>query len=155
MSCTQASVATLLEHPTKLSSLRIQATGDALWSNLHIVPLAIGVALIGALVLRCTRSRVGVANDLWLWLVVAGSLVTLSATYVFGALEIHWWLSNSANRTTIFACLAAYADLAIWLIVASAVERSELVPVPAPAAARGVVMAQSPAPATAHGSGGE
>ena len=40
-------------------------------------------------------ARVG--NDLWLWFVVVASLVALLVTYVFGAPEIHWWLSTSAT----------------------------------------------------------
>jgi hypothetical protein len=37
---------------------------------------------------------------------------------VFGVLEIHVWWANSVNRTTIFAQVLLYADLAIWLVIA-------------------------------------
>ena len=82
-------------------SLRLRATEPTVWSNLHIVPYAACVAVVGALVLSANRRRLAVGNDLWLWFVVVASLVALLVTYVFGAPEIHWWLSTSANRTTI------------------------------------------------------
>ena len=101
-------------------SLRMHATAPAVWSNLHIVPYAACIAVVAALVFNGNRSGLSIGNDLWLWFVVVASLVALLATYVFGALEIHWWLSTSANRTTIFENLSAYADLAIWLSIAMA-----------------------------------
>jgi hypothetical protein len=99
--------------------LRFRSTVPAVWANLHIVPLAAAVAVVAAVFLSRRRRRLALANDLWLWIVVVGSLAALLITYVFGALEIHWWLSTSANRTTIFEGLACYADLALWLVVAT------------------------------------
>ena len=60
-----------------------------------------------------------------MWVVVAFSVVALLITYVFGAPEIHWWLSTSANRTTIFAQLALYSDMAVWLAIAASGQRSK------------------------------
>jgi len=107
-------------------SLRFHATASAVWENFHVLPLAAAVALLGALVLRPTRRRLQVGNDGWMWVVVAASLAALFITYVFGALEIHWWLSTSANRTTIFAQLALYSDMAVWLAVAASAHPVEL-----------------------------
>ena len=101
-------------------SLRLHATAPTVWSNLHIVPYAACVAVVAALVFSRNRRRRAVGNDLWLWFVVVASLVALLVTYVFGAPEIHWWLSTSASRTTIFENLSAYADLAVWLSIAAA-----------------------------------
>jgi hypothetical protein len=100
-------------------ALRSRATAPALWSNLHVLPLAVGVALVGAVVLSRRRRRLALASDVWLWIVLAGSLAALVITYVIGAFEIHWWLSTSANRTTIFENLTAYGDMAVWLTVAA------------------------------------
>ena len=107
-------------------SLRFRSTAPAVWANLHILPLAAAVAVAGAIVLSRRRRRLDLANDLWLWIVVAGSLAALLITYVFGALEIHWWLSTSASRTTIFEGLACYADLALWLVVAASYQAIEV-----------------------------
>ncbi len=96
---------------------RVHPTLAGLADNLHILPVAGAVTLVGLLVLRSDRSRLGLGHPLWLWLVVFGSLTALLLTYLFGAFEIHWWLSTSVQRTTIFANLALYADLSIWLVV--------------------------------------
>jgi hypothetical protein len=98
--------------------VRFDATAPALNANLHVAPLAIGIAIVGYVVVCRTRRQLSIGNDLWLWGATAGSLLALIVTYVFGALEIHWWLSTSASRTTIFANLTMYADIAVWLIVA-------------------------------------
>jgi hypothetical protein len=110
----------------QLLSYRFHATAAAVFDNLHVAPLAIGVAVIGAVFLRATRQRLGVGNDLWLWLIVIGSLGALVVTYVFGALEIHYWLSSSAGRTTTFENLALYCDMALWLVVAFSADAAEL-----------------------------
>jgi hypothetical protein len=99
-------------------SQRVPPTLVAFADHLHIVPVAVAVAIAGSLMLRGTRSRLGLGNPLWLWLVVAGSLAAIAFTYIFGDLNIHAWLNTSASRTTIFAYLALYADLAVWLVVA-------------------------------------
>jgi hypothetical protein len=113
-------------------ALRSRATAPVLWGNLHVLPLAVGIALVGAVVLSRRRRQLALANDLWLWIVVTGSLAALVLTYVFGALEIHWWLSSSANRTTIFENLTAYGDMALWLTVAASYQ-ADRAPAPEPA----------------------
>jgi len=97
---------------------RVQPTLLAFADHLHIFPVAAAVAIVGSFVLRGTRSRLGLGNPGWLWLVVAGSLTAIGLTYVFGAPNIYWWITTSISRTTIFAALAMYTDLAIWLVVA-------------------------------------
>ena len=108
------------------ATLRLHATASAVWENFHVLPLAAAVAVLGVLALRHTRRRLGVGNDGWMWVVVAFSVVALLITYVFGAPEIHWWLSTSANRTTIFAQLALYSDMAVWLAIAASAQRVEI-----------------------------
>jgi hypothetical protein len=98
---------------------RLGPTVSALAHNLHVLPAAAAVAVAGAVLLRPQRTRLGMGCDAWLWLVVAGSIAALVTTYVLGAFEIHWWLSNSITRTTIFAQLALYTDLATWMLVAT------------------------------------
>ena len=43
----------------------------------------------------------------------------MTATYVFSGLEIRWFLFTSANRTTVFAQIALYADMAVWMVVSA------------------------------------
>jgi hypothetical protein len=105
-------------HSPETLAQRAHPTLVAFADHLHIFPVAAAVAIAGSLALRGTRSRLELGNPVWLWLAVAGSLVAIALTYLFGAVEIHWWLTTSISRTTIFTILALYADLAIWLVVA-------------------------------------
>ena len=113
-------------------ALRARALAPVLNSNLHVLPLAAGIALVGAVVLSKRRRLLALGNDVWLWIVLAGSLAALVITYLLGVFEIHWWLSTSVNRTTIFVNLAAYGDMAVWLTVAASYQAEHT---PAPVAA--------------------
>ena len=99
---------------------RIDPTVRALGHFLGIAPVAAVVALLGIVFLRSRRHDLGLAGPGWLWGVTAAYLGILFFTYVVGALEIHYWLSSSANRSTVFPQLALYCDLALWVAVAAA-----------------------------------
>jgi len=104
---------------TQTVGQRIGPTMSALAHNLHVLPVAAAVAVAGAVALRPQRARLGLGCGAWPWLVVSGSIAALIATYVLGAIEIHWWLSTSITRTTTFAQLALYTELASWMLVAT------------------------------------
>jgi hypothetical protein len=87
-------------------------------AHLAVAPVDLAVLLVGCWFLRRDRERAGLGNPAWLWLTCLGSLTIIFGTYVVGGLEIHGWLYNSVNRTTIFAQVVLYADLAIWLVIA-------------------------------------
>jgi hypothetical protein len=76
------------------------------------------VLVAGCWFLRRDRERARFGNPAWLWTACLASLLALLATYVFGGYEIHGWLASSVNRTTIFAQLLLYTELAIWLVIA-------------------------------------
>jgi len=97
---------------------RVNPTVTYLTHDLHILPVAAAVAIVGSLALPSRRSRLGLASPMLLWIVVVGYVAALAFTYVVGKNPIHHWLTTSAGRTTIFANLALYTDLAIWLVVA-------------------------------------
>jgi hypothetical protein len=97
---------------------RLGPTLSATAHYLHVLPVALLVLFLGGVLLRSSRSRAGLAHPIWLWTVAVTNLLALVGTYVFGAFEIHWWLSSSANRTTIFTQLILYTDIAIWAAVA-------------------------------------
>lgn len=99
-------------------SERFHPTISAIANNLHILPVAAAVAIVGGLTLRRTRVQTGLGGPVWSWIVIASSLIALTATYVFGGLEIRLWLSTSVNRTTVFAQIALYADMVVWMIIA-------------------------------------
>lgn len=97
---------------------RAQATIDGMAAHLAVAPVAAAVLAGGCCLVRRDRERAGIGNPAWLWTACLVSLSTVFATYVSGGYEIHRWLANSVNRTTIFAQLVLYAELAIWLVIA-------------------------------------
>jgi hypothetical protein len=99
-------------------SYRAGASLVGMAGHLAIAPAAAVVLIIGSCFLRTDRRRGGLANPAWLWLACLGSLVFIFATYVFGTPGIHVWLKTSVNRTTIFAQLLLYAEIALWLVLA-------------------------------------
>ena len=98
---------------------RAGATVLGMARYLHVAPLALAVLLAGCWFLRADRQRAGLANPAWLWICCLGSLAVISSTYVFGDLEIHGWLTNSLDRTTIFAQVVLYTEIAVWLVIAA------------------------------------
>ena len=98
---------------------RAQATVAGLAGHLGIAPVALGVLLAGCWFLRPDRERVRLGNPAWLWIACLGSLAILFASYMVGRIEIHAWLLSSASRTTTFAQVLLYSDLAIWLVIAA------------------------------------
>jgi hypothetical protein len=101
-------------------SLRARHTWDAAVPHLHVVVLAGICAIIGGLLLRQLRRRLGLANDLWAWAALSGAVLVLGGAYVFGPGNIDLWLFTSVNRTTIFVALLAWWMVAIWAVCASA-----------------------------------
>jgi hypothetical protein len=100
--------------------LRAGVSVQGISAHLRVVgPVAICVLLVGCLILRRDRRRSRLGNPAWLWLVLFGSLTILLITYVIGAIEIHLWMANSTSRTTTFAQVLLYAEIAVWLVIAA------------------------------------
>jgi hypothetical protein len=97
---------------------RAGATVAGMAAHLAVAPVDLAVLLVGCWFLRRDRERARLGNPAWLWAAWLGSLAILFATYMIGGPEIHGWLTASVNRTTIFAQVLLYADLAIWLVIA-------------------------------------
>lgn len=98
---------------------RAGATIIGLAPHLGVAPVALGVLLAGCWFLRPDRERARLGNPAWLWIACLGSLAILFATYAVGQIEIHAWILSSAKRTTTFAQVLLYSDLAIWLVIAA------------------------------------
>jgi hypothetical protein len=98
---------------------RAGATVLGMADHLLVAPLALAVLLAGCWFLRDDRQRAGLASPAWLWICCLGSLAVIFGTYLIGGLEIHHWLANSVNRTTIFAQVVLYTDIAVWLVLAA------------------------------------
>jgi hypothetical protein len=101
-------------------SMRARHTWDAAEPHLHVVVLALACALVGLLLLRALRRRMGIGNDLWAWTALAVGVAVLGGAYVFGPGNIELWLATSVNRTTIFIAVLAWWMVAVWAVCASA-----------------------------------
>jgi hypothetical protein len=98
---------------------RAGATLAGMAAHLAVAPVALAVLLAGCWWLREDRERAGLGNPAWLWISCLGSLAIIFATYLVGGLEIHSWLATSVYRTTIFAQVLLYCELAVWLVIAA------------------------------------
>jgi uncharacterized membrane protein len=97
-------------------SLRARHTWDAAVPHLHVVVLAAVCAVIGTLLLRQLRRRLGLGNDLWAWAALSGAVLVLGGAYVLGPGNIDLWLFTSVDRTTIFVALLGWWMVAVWAV---------------------------------------
>ena len=97
---------------------RLTTTIPRLWAYLHVVPLALVVAVAGALTVGAARRAAGVANAGWLWATFCLWTASLVGTYTLGQLPVAWWLRTSADRTTIFPQMLLFAEMGIWAVLA-------------------------------------
>jgi hypothetical protein len=103
---------------TQSLATRARATVDGMAQHLAIAPVAVAVLIIGSLYLRRDRMRMDLANPLWLWAGALFGVAGIFITYLTGGFSIQAWLNASVDRTMIFAQLALYAEVAIWLVIA-------------------------------------
>lgn len=103
---------------TESLAYRAGAAVEGMAQYLAVAPVALGVLIAGSIVLRRSRARAGLGNPAWLWFCCLLGLAVIFGTYVFGSLEIHAWLRTSVSRTTVFAQLVLFTDLAVWLVIA-------------------------------------
>jgi hypothetical protein len=103
---------------TETPLTRASATIAGMAVHLAVAPVAVAVLLVGCSFLARDRERARLGNPAWLWISCVGSLAIIFATYMIGGLEIHWWLGTSVSRTTIFAQVLLYSEIAVWLVIA-------------------------------------
>ena len=105
--------------PTSESlGVRTSATFRAMTNSEEIFWGALFVLAIGCIWFRDSRRRAELGHPLWLWTAWAVGNVLIAGTYVFGDLEIHTWLTESVDRTTIYGKLLLLVDIAVWAILA-------------------------------------
>lgn len=96
------------------ASYRLGVTIPAVWDHIYLLPVAAAVAVTGWLVLGPERRSLGAGPSRHLWIVFAWALFTLVGVYTFGSLSIHWWLSHSVGRTTMFMNVVMLIDMVAW-----------------------------------------
>jgi hypothetical protein len=98
---------------------RARVSYDGMVPYLHVLVLAVPVAVVAGLVLSRVRRVGGLANDWWGWAGLLGGMLSIVGTLITGTVPIVPWVQGSVHRTTEFASMAAWWILAVWAIVAS------------------------------------
>jgi hypothetical protein len=98
--------------------VRTSATFRAMSNSESILWVALFILAIGCIWFRNSRRLAELGHPLWLWTAWAVGNLLIAATYVFGDLEIHTWLTESVDRTTIYGKLVLLVDIAVWAILA-------------------------------------
>jgi hypothetical protein len=96
---------------------RLRPTLDAFGAHLHVLVLALGVALAGTVLLRRAHRATGMGSDGWAWAALAAGLAIVAVAYVTGPGDVQFWLVTSAHRTTFYPALVAWLELAMWAVV--------------------------------------
>lgn len=97
--------------------VRLGVTIGHLPHELPLAGAAFVVAVAGIATLRQARTAMEVGHPAWMWAAGTAGLVVMVATYGLGRPEIHWWLSTSLNRTTIFDEILCLADMVVWTTI--------------------------------------
>ncbi|MHB1712384.1 MAG: hypothetical protein ACYCV7_13460 [Acidimicrobiales bacterium] len=98
---------------------RARATFDGFAPYLHVLVLAIPIAVVGGLVLSKTRNENHAANDWWGWAGLAGGLFAIGGALTVGSGAIAPWLAATVHRVTEFPALTGWWIVATWAVVAS------------------------------------
>jgi len=97
--------------------VRASATAHAMANSEDILLVAVLVVAIGCIWFRDSRRHAGLGHPLWLWTAWAVGNTLIAAIYVFGDLEIHTWLTESVDRTTIYGKLLVLVEIAVWAVL--------------------------------------
>ena len=99
---------------------------------LHVLVLAVPLAILGGLVLGSVRRQARLGNDAWAWAGLAAGLLAVGGAVVAGKAAVRPWLVTTVHRITEFPVLAAWWIVALWGVVGAAA-----VAAPVPTAATG------------------
>ncbi len=98
---------------------RASAVVHGMSPYLHVLVLALPLAVVGGLALPAVRRRAGVGNDLWAWLALAVGLVAVGGALVTGTGAILPWIRSTVHRITEYPVLQAWWIVGAWAVVAS------------------------------------
>jgi hypothetical protein len=104
--------------PARLLASRARASYDGMTPYLHVLLLAVPVAIVGGLVLSRVRRRSGVANDWWAWTALGGGFIAVIGAFATGTGALRPWLVSTVHRVTEFPALAGWWIVATWAVVA-------------------------------------
>jgi hypothetical protein len=99
---------------------RLHASVVSMGAHLHVLLLAVPIAVVGMVLAGRARRTMGVGADGWTWAALIAGLGFILIVYVTGPSNIELWLLTSTHRTTIYGALLGWWVLAIWAVVGSA-----------------------------------
>lgn len=99
---------------------RTSATVHGMSPYLHVLVLAVPLAVVGGLLLSGLRRRMGLGNDLWAWAALAVGLGAVGAVLVASTSPIGPWILSTVHRITEFPILQAWWIIGVWAVVAAA-----------------------------------
>jgi len=99
---------------------RADATVHGMSPYLHVLVLAVPLAVVGGLVLSSVRRRGGVGHDLWAWVALSTGLTAVGAVLVASTSPIGPWILSTVHRITEYPILQGWWIIGIWAVVAAA-----------------------------------
>lgn len=100
--------------------------------HLHVLLLAVPVAVVGSLFLRRERRAAGLGNDAWSWAGLVSGLLVVGWAYATGPGDTMLWLLTSVHRTTMFPAITAWLIVGGWAVAATGTPRVAAPPDPPP-----------------------
>jgi hypothetical protein len=99
---------------------RTTATVHGMGPYLHVLVLALPLAVVGGLMLSGVRHRGRIGNDLWAWAALAVGLGAVGAVLVASTSPIGPWILSTVHRITEFPILEAWWIIGVWSVVGAA-----------------------------------
>lgn len=97
---------------------RSRAVAHGMAPYLHVLVVAVPVAVVGGLLLSGPRRRAAIGNDLWAWAALGSGLLAVAGALVTGQGAIGPWIASTVHRITEFPALAGWWIVATWVVVA-------------------------------------
>jgi hypothetical protein len=98
---------------------RVSGSYHGMTPYLHVLVLAIPVAVVGGLVLSRVRRASGAGNDGWAWAGLASGVLAVAGAFVTGTGALAPWLLSTVHRVTEFPAMMGWWIIAVWAVVAS------------------------------------
>jgi hypothetical protein len=111
--------AKVAESPMRDWAGRVSGSYHGMTPYLHVLVLAIPVAVVGGLILSRVRRASGTGNDWWAWAGLASGILAVGGAFVTGTGAVGPWLVSTVHRVTEFPAMMGWWIIAVWAVVAS------------------------------------
>ena len=110
--------------PTSTWAHRAHEVAHGFWPSLQVLVLALAASVVGTLVLRSRRRRLGLGNDLWAWAGLVAGLAVVSGVLITGSAPVVPWIEGSVHRVTQFPAVTGWLIVVIWTVTGAAAATS-------------------------------